>query len=204
MLRIDHIAVAAETLAEGVSVVEEALGVSLAAGGQHPLMATHNRLLGLGGLYLEVISVDPDAPAPDRPRWFNLDNFTGAPRLSNWIAACDDLDAMLAALPQDLGRPLSLSRGNLRWRMAVPDSGQLPFDDAFPALIQWEGSAHPAGRLQDSGLRLSRLEIAHPEAAAIRSALAPHLGDSRVVFTDGATKAMRAEFTGPDGTRVLE
>ena len=29
-----------------------------------PHMATHNRLLGLGDLYLEVIAADPGRPAP--------------------------------------------------------------------------------------------------------------------------------------------
>lgn len=28
------------------------------------------------GMYLEVIAVDPDAPAPTRPRWFSLDDPT--------------------------------------------------------------------------------------------------------------------------------
>ena len=37
-------------------------------------MGTHNRVLGMaGGMYLEVIAIDPDAAAPERPRWFGLD-----------------------------------------------------------------------------------------------------------------------------------
>ncbi|MFT7058852.1 MAG: hypothetical protein ACJASV_001357, partial [Pseudorhodobacter sp.] len=77
MLRLDHIAVAANTLAEGTAWVEAQLGVTLAPGGQHPLMATHNRLLGLADDYLEVITINPDAPAPPHPRWFDLDRFSG-------------------------------------------------------------------------------------------------------------------------------
>ena len=60
MLTFDHIAITATTLQEGVDWVEAALGVTLAGGGKHNLMATHNRLLGLGDLYLEVIAIDPD------------------------------------------------------------------------------------------------------------------------------------------------
>jgi len=204
MLRIDHLAIAAETLADGVAVVEVALGVALAPGGQHPLMGTHNRLLSLGDLYLEVIAIDQAVPAPNHPRWFDLDHFSGRPRLTNWIAACDDLDAALNALPPGHGTPLALARGDLRWRMAVPASGRLPFDDAFPALIEWQGAAHPASRLPDTGVRLLRLEVAHPNAAALRIALAPLLDDTRVVFTAGPAKAMRAEFSTPHGKRVLE
>ena len=72
MLAFDHLAVTAETLEEGVAWVEAALGVTMSGGGKHPYMATHNRLLGLGDLYLEVIAADPEAPRPDWPRWFEI------------------------------------------------------------------------------------------------------------------------------------
>lgn len=204
MLRFDHLAVSAATLAEGVAWVEAALGVALAPGGVHTLMSTHNRLLGLGDAYLEVIAADPDAPKPPHPRWFDLDNFGGAPRITNWILACDDLDAALAMLPQGVGVPVDLTRGDLRWRMAVPADGRLPFGNAHPALIQWQGEAHPAQRLPDVGVRLERLEIATPDAAALRAALGERFSDPRVTIEPAAQKAMRAVFATPHGTRVLE
>jgi hypothetical protein len=200
-LTIDHLAVSAETLDEGVAAVEAALGLRLAPGGVHPHMSTHNRLLGLGEVYLEVIATDPAAPAPAWPRWFDLDNFAGAPRLTNWICACDDLAAAIAAAPLGVGAPVDLQRGDLRWRMGVPADGRLPFDGCFPALIQWQG-AHPAARLPDQGARLRRLEVAHPDAVALRSVLV--LADPRVVIIEGATKALRAEIDTPHGLRVLE
>ena len=101
---LDHLAVSAEGLAEGVQHIERLLGVPMAGGGQHGAMGTHNRLLSLGDLYLEVIAVDPDAPAPGRPRWFDLDRFSGPPRLTNWIVATDRLDADLAKGPAGWGR----------------------------------------------------------------------------------------------------
>jgi hypothetical protein len=202
-MRLDHLALSAMTLGEGVAHAEAALGVALAPGGQHPHMATHNRLLGLGDMYLEVIAADPSAPAPAWPRWFDLDRFSGPPRLTSWIAACDDLEAELALGPDGLGLPVALSRGDLRWKMAVPPDGRLPFDDAFPALIQWQGSVHPVQRLPDAGVRLLRLEIAHPNAAALRRALAGRLDDARVVIVDGAAKALQASFSTPAGTRRL-
>lgn len=204
MLTFDHLAVAAATLDEGIAAVEDALGLPLAGGGQHPLMATHNRLLGLGDLYLEVISVDPSAPRPARPRWFDLDRFMGTPRLSNWICRCDDLEAAIAASPARIGTPLALSRGDLRWRMAVPEDGILPFDGCFPSLIQWEGHAHPAARLADSGARLVRFEIAHPDADDLRAALGPIFADARVAIVAGPHKAMRASFSTPHGMRAIE
>lgn len=204
MLRFDHLAVSALDLAEGVAVVEQALGVALAGGGQHPHMATHNRLLGLGDLYLEVIAADPSARAPDWPRWFDLDNFQRQPRLTNWVACCDSISAAVVASPDGVGIPVALQRGDYRWQMAVPADGKLPFDGCFPALIEWAGTLHPARALPDSGVRLQRLEIAHPQAQALNVALASLFTDSRVVIVPGATKAMRATFTTPHGLRVLE
>lgn len=203
-LRFDHLAVSALSLDEGVAVVEAALGVAMAGGGQHALMATHNRLLGLGDLYLEVIAADPAAPRPAWPRWFDLDHFTGAPRLTNWIAGCDDLDAALAASPSAVGVPVDLQRGDYRWRMAVPGDGCLPFDGCFPALIQWQGALHPAQALPDVGVRLALLEVALPQAQDLRAALAGRFADPRVVIVDGPAKAMRASFDTPQGRRVLE
>jgi Glyoxalase-like domain len=203
MLLLDHLAVSAGDLAEGVAWVEDALGVSLAGGGQHPHMATHNRLLGLGGLYLEVIAVDPAAPRPQYPRWFDLDNFQGRPRLTNWVARVISISAAVAVAPAGVGVPVALARGDYRWQMAVPEDGKLPFDGGFPALIAWAGDLHPSNALPESGLRLRRLIVTHPQAEDLRAALAGIFADERVVFV-GGDRAMQAEFDTPHGVRVLE
>ncbi len=204
MLTFDHLAVVAATLDDGGEHVRSLLGVTVAGGGKHPLMGTHNRLIGMGDLYLEVIAIDPDAPRPDVPRWFDMDNHSGRSRLANWVVRCDDIDRELMASPQGAGVAVPLARGDYRWQMAIPPDGKLPFDGAFPALIQWEGRAHPTQALPDCGLRLRRLEIAHPEAATLRALLAARLTDARVVFVNGDRVAMRATFDGPAGIRVLE
>ena len=204
MLVLDHLALSSVDLAEGVAFVEAALGVKLAAGGQHPHMATHNRLLGLGDLYLEVIATDPARLPPPWPRWFDLDRFSGPPRLTNWVARCDDLEAEVALGPVGIGVPVALSRGDFRWKMAVPADGRLPFDGSFPALIQWIGSVHPASALPDHGIRLRRLEITHPDADALKPVLARRVADRRVIITTGPATALRATFATPTGPRVLE
>ena len=202
MLRLDHLAVASTRLEEGVAFVEGLLGVAMTGGGQHPAMGTHNRLLGLGDLYLEVIAIDPAAPPPGRARWFDLDRFTGRPRLTTWIVACDDMAAALAAGPAGWGAPMALTRGDYRWQMAVPGDGVLPFGGLFPALIRWEGALHPAPALPDTGLRLAELRISHPEAEALRASLAG-LQDPRVVIVPGEP-AMQARIETPGGPRLLE
>lgn len=199
-MELDHLAVAGESLEAAAAYVEEALGVPLQDGGRHAMFGTHNRLLGLAdGLYLEAIAVDPAAVPQRRPRWFDLDRFGGAPRISNWICRCADLDAALQNLPEGAGQPLALARGDLRWLMAVPESGVLPFQNMFPALIEWQG-AHPAPRLEQRGCGLKYLAIAHPEALELRSMLDTH--DPRVVFETGPA-GFEARFDTPHGARVL-
>ena len=65
VLRLDHLAVVAETLDEGVDWVETSLGLPMAGGGEHAAMGTHNRLLSLGDVYLEVIAVNYKEPRRD-------------------------------------------------------------------------------------------------------------------------------------------
>lgn len=203
MLTLDHIAVAAETLGDGAASVERALGLPLQGGGQHAAMGTHNRLMGLGADYLEVIAIDPEGRAPAQPRWFDLDRFSGAPRATTWICRCADLEAALALSPPGAGVPWALSRGDLNWRMAVPVDGVLPFDGLFPALIQWEGTAHPAPRLTDVGARLVALRLFSPQADALRAALAPLVADDRVSVIAADAPRMEAVIATPGGEVVL-
>lgn len=205
MLTLDHLAVSAATLDDGVAMVEDRLGVQLAPGGQHAALGTHNRLMALApGLYIEVIAVDPDAAPPGRARWFDLDRFSGPPRLTNWIARCDDLDAALVRAPSGSGTPLELARGDLRWQMAVPADGRLPFDGLFPALIAWQGRGHPATLLPETGCRLVGLDLYHPRADDLRHALEGLFDDPLVAVHPGDQVALRARIDTPTGLRVLE
>ena len=65
---IDHLIVACGDLGQGAAWLEARLGEAPQLGGKHALMGTHNMLLRLGArIYLELIAIDPDAPAPQRP-----------------------------------------------------------------------------------------------------------------------------------------
>ncbi len=175
-LAIDHLIVAARSLDEGGAWVESRLGCALTGGGQHPLMGTHNRVLGLGEVYLEVIAVDPGAAQPARPRWLSLDTpamrerLERGPALIHWVASTDDIVALATTSPVDLGEIIAASRGDLRWRITVPRDGGVPAGGVFPSLIQWEGRG-PAASLPDSGCRLESLGIAHPDATSLARAL---------------------------------
>lgn len=174
MRELDHIVVAARTLGEGAAWVQSRLGVSPVPGGKHPTMGTHNSLLSLGpGRFLEVIAVDPDAPSPQRPRWFELDTpamrqrLAKSPGLIHWVECTVDLEAAL----EDYPVPVDITpftRGDYRWRMALTPDGSIPDGGSSPTLIQWEG-AHPAEALPDAGVRLVRFTHESGALAAVFS-----------------------------------
>lgn len=200
---LDHLAVSGETREAAQAYVEEALGVAMQPGGEHAVFHTHNALLGLDdGLYLEAIAINPDAPPPTRPRWFDLDRFAGAPRLTNWICATSDLTVVLERLGSRFGEPVALKRDDLQWRMAVPDSGQLPFDACAPALIQWDAGVHPAEKLSPSGVRLRRLTVSHPKAIDLAHMLTVLKQDDRLSIEVGEV-GLIADFETPHGNRML-
>ncbi|MBK1661777.1 VOC family protein [Paracraurococcus ruber] len=177
MAEIDHIVLGARTLEEGAAFVEQHLGVKPRKGGVHEGFGTHNMLLGLGrGTYLEVIAPDPAQPEPAHPRLFDLDDpslkvaLEAEPRLIAWVARTPVLDAVVARLGHRAGEMQAMSRGDLHWRMAFPPQRQ-DMNNLIPALIEWKGEG-ASSRLPDSHVRLLALEAEHPDADAVKSALA--------------------------------
>jgi len=200
-VRLDHIVVAARTLAEGARWLEERLGVPLSPGGRHEAMGTHNRLLSLGpGRYLELIAVDPEAAPPARPRWFDLDapamqrRLGTGPALITWAVRADDIDAVLGSTAAPRPDVLPMARGAYRWRIGVPPSGALAQAGTSATVIQWQ-SAHPAEALPDRGCRLEKLLLHHPDAPA-------SLGALRAVGLDAA-EPVQALRDGPEGLCAL-
>ena len=152
-------------------------GADLTGGGKHPLMATHNRLMRLADGYLEVIAIDPDAPAPDRVRWYGLDNPETAGRLADgpralcWVAAVDDIEQAAAGCGYQCGRIIEVTRGDLHWRLTVPDDGSLAAGGILPALIEWPLGVNPVAMLPKSGLALAGLKASHPNPAMVMNCL---------------------------------
>jgi len=197
-LTLDHLAVGAETLADGVAWVEDRLSARMGQGGKHAYYGTHNRLLGLApGLYLEVIAKDPDAPATGRPAWFGLDTLSGPPRLANWLCTTEDLETFA----QITGPAVPLSRDGLTWETTVPDDGSLPMQAGFPSLLRWgPGVTPPSQSLLPSGCTLKRLTVRHPRAGWLRETLP--LSTDLVTFETGKP-ALHADIETPTGLRTL-
>jgi hypothetical protein len=63
-VRIDHVIYAAADLDVAAARIERELGVAARGGGRHEGLGTHNRIVPLGGGYLELLGVaDPDEAA---------------------------------------------------------------------------------------------------------------------------------------------
>lgn len=222
-LAIDHLVIAAPDLDSGSEYVANALGIAPEGGGAHPGMGTRNRVLGLfGGLYLEVIAIDPSAPAPGRPRWFGLDGdlmqqrLRDGPFLAHWAARVErpaDLSRWQAQYPDRIAPAIPMTRGSLHWRLTVPDDGSLPAwqgeaasagDGVFPTLIQWDVPNHPGISLPRRNLALRRLRGQHPHAELLRQGLA-WIGATPLIEieqTDGPPQ-LSAEIETPAGIKTL-
>lgn len=208
---VDHLIVAAATLAQGEAWCRATLGVAPAGGGRHPQFGTHNRVLKIAGVafaqaYLEIIAIDPEAPPPGRARWFGLDrlDLSAGPRLIHWVGRSPMLDMHrwgLITVGLAPGDPVAASRetpqGLLQWQILVPADGGLLCGGALPTLIQWRG-AHPTDAMPDSGVGLRSLTINRvpPRAREV-------LRLRGVAAVDDEGPALRATLSTPNGEVTL-
>ena len=203
---IDHLVVAAPTLASGADWVARTLGVAPGAGGAHPRMGTHNLLLRLGeSQFLEVIAPDPAAPRPDRPRWFALDELApdATLRLAGWVARTDDLRQCPAALLGEAGDIETMARGAREWLITIPSDGRLPLGGALPMLIEWQAPRSPAGAgLPDAGCTLAALGLRHPQPGRLAQLLSLAGLEGGVAAASGAP-GLWADIVTPAGLRRL-
>lgn len=148
---IDHLVIAADSLEQGAAWCAATFGVQPSGGGKHPSMGTHNRVIAISSqsfpdCYLEVIAIDPDAPAPGRPRWFGLDHpkvretLRESPRLVHAVARTRKIEMLrrdLANFALNPGELLAVQRdtphGLLKWRITVRDDGALNAQALCPA-----------------------------------------------------------------------
>ena len=203
---LDHLVLAATTLADGIAYVSELTGLTPLPGGKHPTMGTHNALLRLGPrLFLEVLAIDPDGTVPNRPRWFDQDEprmratLAEGPALIHWAVRSNDIENDATRSTVDLGTILPMRRGNFKWRITVPADGHLPERGLVPTLIEWSDERHPADTLADSGVQLVALAGEHPEPAPVRAALAALGLSDTLKVTYGRTPRLAAMLRTPRG-----
>lgn len=211
MFELDHLVVAARDLDEGTAFVQNLLDMPLEPGGKHDAMGTHNRLLNLGdGVYLEVITVDPDVPAPNRPRWYGLDSqevkrkLEAGPILLHWVARAKGVSLKDFDLAKEIfGHVTPMQRGDLSWLITVPDDGHLPGDGVLPTLINWDDAPHPTTKLPDRSLKLVKLRGFHPHPQQIEEVLAA-LGLEEVIELNEGEVGLEADLRTPNGVVTLQ
>ena len=203
-IKFDHFAIATEDLDHTVQNLEKILEYPLSTGGEHKMFGTHNRLFRLSDVYLEVIAINPLATSFQQPRWFDLDNFSGKPRIITWIANTDDILALLPNIWDSPGEIKKLSRDELKWDFTVPIEGKMPMDGAAPAVINWGSTQHPTLSMDDHSCRLERFVINTPFAKDLASILKNILYDQRVEVNFSKRLSFEAHISTPNGTAVLE
>ena len=221
---VDHLVVLAADLASGVAWCQRTLGITPTAGGEHPLMGTHNRIFNISSpahprAYLEVIAINSGAtsarPAGAR-RWFDMDDAAlqqqvaqHGPQLIHWVASVPDVAercAALSGLDIDRGPVLAASRptpnGLLQWQITVRDDGLRLMDGCLPTLIQW-GAVHPCSSLPASGVQLQQLTLQHPQSATLQAACEAIGVASHIAITAGDAPQLAAQLATPQGPVTL-
>ena len=221
---IDHLVVLAPDLPTGVAWCERTLGITPTAGGEHPLMGTHNRIFNISSpahprTYLEIIAINSEAtpaiPSSAR-RWFDMDDAAlnthiaqHGPQLIHWVASVPDVAdrcAALTALDIERGAIVTASRptpsGLLQWQITVRADGLRLMDGCLPTLIQW-GPVHPCDNLPVIGVQLQELTLQHPQVAALQAGCDAVGVANSVAITPGIAPRLTAQLVTPRGLVTL-
>ena len=149
-VRIDHVIYGTADLDAAVARLEPLLGVTAAGGGRHDGLGTKNRILPLGGGYLEVLAVaDRDEAAGSWLGAALLKRLDAGDGLLAWAAAVHDV----AVEAKRLGTPVThISRQGMTARLtAVVQAVREPL---LPFFIERDlASADPGGARGAGGIR---------------------------------------------------
>lgn len=211
MLKLDHLTVIAPTLAEGVSHVQDCLGLDVPFGTRHDYMGTHNHRLQLGNtVYLEIVARDPEGREPGRARWFGLDNqeqvrsdWVGGRRLRGWVASTDAIDPVVSAYGAILGDKVPLPAESPTFDFAIPKDGSLPLDGAVPSIIDHRGDTSYIASIPDWDARLHSFTLEHPDPTRIAALYRELAIKNPPVIGQGSEVRYRALIETPAGLKEL-
>ena len=201
---IDHIVVAAQTLEQGISYIEQQFAVTVPFGGVHPLMGTHNCLMQAGeNLFFEIIAINPQSMLDaqlsiKQPRWFALDDpllqtrLKQGPKLLTWVINSSDFEATKNTGIYQHTTAHLITRGDLSWQFALPEDGSLLAAGLLPYILQWQG-AHPAKNMQDNGCTLQSITMHHPQPEWLEQQLSL-VGAQHLVSINALDKNQTAFF----------
>ena len=210
---IDHIVIGAANLEKATKKVEGLLKTKFSTSGKHSLMATHNRLARLqNSAYIEIIAIDPSASFPQscfqKQRWFSLDSATTQRRLTTgpqplcWVVAVNNIEQTASNCGYEPGRVTEMSRGDFRWKLTVPNNGDLSAGGVLPVLIEWPKGKNQAESMPESNLVLKQITLFHPSTDFIEPILSAMDIEGPINIELGEP-AIHFAFKTPNGNNVL-
>jgi hypothetical protein len=177
-LELDHVLIAVADLAVAGREIEARHGLASIEGGRHPGWGTANRIVPLGGAYLELVAVVDEAEAAQSPfgSWVAQASPARAKPLG-WAVRTDKLDDLARRLGLVVAAGSRVRRGGqvLRWRLAgIEEAAAEP---SLPFFIEWEQGTPLPGKIPAShrvaGVQIARLQLdADPDRLA--AWLGPH------------------------------
>ncbi len=207
-IKFDHAVLVAQNLVQGQNWWRTRFGFTLAAGGKHPAMGTHNLLTATGtDHFLEMIAVDPEGKKPTYPRWFNLDDLSQYQKAQNpfpvaWVVRTNNIYASVSAAHQagfPVGHVTEMQRGDLKWLISVRSDGDLVEGGTFPVLIQWlNRDDHPACQMIDCQIRYQMIRLCHPDPEYLRRGLAAIGAESFVEILSAPEPCITLELVRQD------
>lgn len=165
-------------------------GFASIEGGRHPGWGTANRIVPLGGVYIELVAVVDEAEAAGSPfgRWVAA----APPGPLGWAVRTDGIDEVAARLGLTVSDGSRIGRDGrlIEWRLAGVE--QAAAEPCLPFFIEWASGTPLPGR----GGQEARIEL---ELAGDAARLGEWLGDHSLpisvragapavaqIFVDGA------------------
>jgi catechol 2,3-dioxygenase-like lactoylglutathione lyase family enzyme len=186
----------------------EAAGVTVAAGGVHPLAGTENRIVALGDAYFELLAVaDRDVARTSPTGKSLLERTADGDRLVRWSIRTTGIDGLADSLGLDVERR-SRRRPDgveLTWRAAgIALALEHPW---LPFFVQWDDDALFPGRPADgapNGSGITRLAVSTPDRARLARWIAAADAEVPLDVVDGAGAIESVVLTTPTAELVVE
>jgi hypothetical protein len=154
-MRIDHVIYATRDLDDASERVERELDLAVQPGGRHVGGGTHNRIVPLGGGWLELGAIADADEAAGSTFGKALTEFleSNGDGLMAWVVEVDDVEAVAARLGTEV---VTVERPGMRVR--VTGMGEAMREPFLPFFLSRDEGADP-GAGQDAG-GISWLEVA--------------------------------------------
>jgi hypothetical protein len=204
VLELDHVIVAVRDLDAAAARFEDDYGLTALPGGRHAGLGTGNRIVPLGGAYVELMAVVDESESSPLADWVTR-TVSAGDRLGALCLRTGDaakVAARLGTTPLEMGRTRP-DGVTLSWKLAgLEDMLATP---GTPFFIEWDVAPEDfPGRLpvkhRSGASGLAWVEIAGDEAA-LRERLGDSEVDVRIVSGEPGVRA--AGVTTPTGELVI-